>query len=268
VSNQLVNTVTVTAISGIYDLLATATTTIEIDPDAEVPVVGEFVVSKSASVGVAAVGQSVTYTIEVSYTQLSGGLPADGVVVDDPGCDAAPVFGGGDDGDWVLESGEVWVYTCERVVTAGDLAPVAETPVVNPDESTSDDWSEYEFVFVSDAGESVVVIGSNRSGGSGFTGDKNKALIDLPGGVSLVVQVSCSDSFVDGYGSKTGPKPGDGWRVASFGVVKYKDGRFEKLCEGAPVPVSNQLVNTVTVTAISGIYDLLATATTTIEIDG
>ena len=65
------------------------------------------------------VGDTITYDLTV---QLTTPEPLFNVTLtDDTGvCDAAPVFVSGDDGDSILESGEVWTYTCDHVVLDND----------------------------------------------------------------------------------------------------------------------------------------------------
>jgi uncharacterized repeat protein (TIGR01451 family) len=70
------------------------------------------------------VGDTITYDFTV---QLLTPEPLfDVTLTDDTGvCDADPVFVSGDDGDAVLEPGEVWTYTCDHVVTEDDPFVVA-----------------------------------------------------------------------------------------------------------------------------------------------
>jgi ethanolamine utilization microcompartment shell protein EutS len=75
------------------------------------------------------VGDVVTYTFAVSLTT---GVPLHAVVVTDPNCDAgAPAYVSGDDGDVVLEPGEVWRYTCDHLVTEDDPDPLPNTATVS-----------------------------------------------------------------------------------------------------------------------------------------
>jgi uncharacterized repeat protein (TIGR01451 family) len=73
------------------------------------------------------VGDTVTYDFTV---QLTTPEPLfDVTLTDDTGvCDADPVFVSGDDGDAVLEPGEVWTYTCDHVVLENDpfVAPAQD----------------------------------------------------------------------------------------------------------------------------------------------
>jgi len=75
------------------------------------------------------VGDVVTYIFAVSLTT---GVPLHAVVVTDPNCDAgAPAYVSGDDGDVVLEPGEVWRYTCDHLVTEDDPDPLPNTATVS-----------------------------------------------------------------------------------------------------------------------------------------
>jgi uncharacterized repeat protein (TIGR01451 family) len=80
------------------------------------------------------VGDTITYSFTV---QLSQDEPLSNVTVTDPNCnEGAPVYVSGDDGDNVLEPGEVWSYTCTRLVTATDPDPLPNTASV---QGTADD---------------------------------------------------------------------------------------------------------------------------------
>jgi uncharacterized repeat protein (TIGR01451 family) len=81
-----------------------------------------ILIEKAASVPEAYVGDTVTYTLEVSNPGV-GAL--ENVVVADPMCNGAPAFQGGDtDGDQKLDETETWTYTCPHVVTASDADPL------------------------------------------------------------------------------------------------------------------------------------------------
>jgi uncharacterized protein YciU (UPF0263 family) len=82
------------------------------------------------------VGDTITYDFTV---QLLTPEPLfDVTLTDDTGvCDADPVFVSGDDGDAVLESGEVWTYTCDHVVTEDDPFVVAAADGSNVIENTA-----------------------------------------------------------------------------------------------------------------------------------
>ncbi len=68
------------------------------------------------------VGDTITYDFTV---QLTTPEPLFDVTVTDPNCnEGAPVYVSGDDGDKILESEEVWSYTCTHVVTSEDPYPV------------------------------------------------------------------------------------------------------------------------------------------------
>jgi hypothetical protein len=74
----------------------------------------------------AVVGETITYTFELSLQ--AGSSPLAGVSLTDPRCDPFSVNGPtGDDGDGVLESGEMWHYNCTHRVTANDPDPLPNT---------------------------------------------------------------------------------------------------------------------------------------------
>ncbi len=74
------------------------------------------------------VGDTITYDFTV---QLTTPEPLSDVTVTDPNCnEGAPVYVSGDDGDSVLEPGEVWNYTCTHLVLDTDLDPLPNTATV------------------------------------------------------------------------------------------------------------------------------------------
>jgi LPXTG-motif cell wall-anchored protein/uncharacterized repeat protein (TIGR01451 family) len=75
------------------------------------------------------VGDTITYSFDVSLTTS---ISLSNVTVTDPICNAAPVLGSksGGDQDDVLESGEIWHYTCSHLVTGSDPDPLPNTATV------------------------------------------------------------------------------------------------------------------------------------------
>ena len=74
------------------------------------------------------VGDTITYDFTV---QLTTPEPLLNVTVTDPNCnEGAPVYVSGDDGDDVLEPGEVWNYTCTHLVLDTDVDPLPNTALV------------------------------------------------------------------------------------------------------------------------------------------
>uniref|UniRef100_UPI00047AB329 DUF7507 domain-containing protein n=1 Tax=Algoriphagus vanfongensis TaxID=426371 RepID=UPI00047AB329 len=65
-----------------------------------------------------AVGDVITYTISVENT---GNVSILNPIVSDPGADSAPVYSSGDDGDGILEVGEIWVFTASHTISQDDL---------------------------------------------------------------------------------------------------------------------------------------------------
>ncbi len=80
------------------------------------------------------VGDTISYTFDVSLTTPEALY---NVTVTDPNCnEGAPRYVSGDDGDTALERGEVWTYTCTRLVTEDDPDPLPNTATVT---GSSDD---------------------------------------------------------------------------------------------------------------------------------
>ncbi len=75
------------------------------------------------------VGETVTYTLDVSLTTQT---PLTNITVTDPICDGpvTPVSKTGGNVNDVLEPGEVWSYSCDHVVQAGDPDPLPNTATV------------------------------------------------------------------------------------------------------------------------------------------
>jgi hypothetical protein len=82
----------------------------------------EIGVAKTADPASAYEGDPITYTISVENT---GNADLTEVSMVDDKCTAAPVFQSGDDGDSVLEPGEVWVYECSGAAEADNFVNTA-----------------------------------------------------------------------------------------------------------------------------------------------
>ncbi|MBW3590076.1 MAG: DUF11 domain-containing protein [Actinobacteria bacterium] len=78
-------------------------------------------VEKTGSPTTVHVDDTITYTFDVTNV---GSTPLGNVALTDPLCDSGPNFLGGDDGDDLLEVGEIWKYSCTHVVTASDPDPL------------------------------------------------------------------------------------------------------------------------------------------------
>jgi hypothetical protein len=84
------------------------------------------------------INSSVTWTYIVTNT---GGLNLTGIVVTDDHFGVTPVYVSGDNGDGVLNPGEIWTYQALGVAQAGQYANVGSvigTPPVGPDVSDED----------------------------------------------------------------------------------------------------------------------------------
>ncbi len=82
------------------------------------------------AVGAAAVGDAVTYTFTVSHALASDGSPVGSISLADDWT-AAPTYQSGDDGDNLLESGEVWTYNATRTILGSDPDPLVNTATVD-----------------------------------------------------------------------------------------------------------------------------------------
>jgi large repetitive protein len=110
-------------------------------------------------------------------------------------------------------------------------AEVTATPTADP--APPVDGYHYTFVFEHTDGFTTEISGVSAS---------NVARLDSAGGSDLAaptgmdVHVSCSDSFPGGWGDKDGPDAtlDPEWRVQSYEITKYKDGKVDKTCAGTP----------------------------------
>jgi uncharacterized repeat protein (TIGR01451 family) len=113
------------------------------------------------------VGDTVTYSFGAS-NRASQALHS--VVLTDPRCDAAPVLDDGDtNGDNVLQSSEVWSYSCDHVVTAGDADPLPNTATITglDPNGTSVDSSDSWTVDILHPALTFLKTGSRTSGAGG-----------------------------------------------------------------------------------------------------
>lgn len=101
-----------------------------------------------------------------------------------------------------------------------------------------DDEKVFEFVFVN----GTVVRGSSPDN-TAFLPGAGGTNADAP--IGMEVHVSCSDDFPNGFGEKDGPDPvrDSAWQIASYEIVKVKDGAVDNRCgevfRSAPVEVSD-----------------------------
>jgi uncharacterized repeat protein (TIGR01451 family) len=78
---------------------------------------------KTASVSQAHVGDNITYT----YSVTNAGLPVMDVSVVDDRLGSIPFSGGDDNGNGLLDSGEIWVFSANYTVSEGDPSPLVNT---------------------------------------------------------------------------------------------------------------------------------------------
>ncbi len=100
-----------------------------------------FDVVKTATPDTIAIGDSVTYTVDVINT---GNDPLSNVTVADDTC--SPLTGPtGDDGNGTLDIGETWTYTCSTSTLTDDTTNVADVTAVD---SLGKTWDEFDDAFV------------------------------------------------------------------------------------------------------------------------
>ncbi len=88
----------------------------------------------------AEVGQTVVYTFTVWHAAGSDGSPAGQITVEDDVAGMATRLAG-DDGDDLLESGEIWVYTVSYTVRESDLGQLINTVIVRGHDGDGDEIS-------------------------------------------------------------------------------------------------------------------------------
>ncbi|MBN2113271.1 MAG: hypothetical protein JW785_03995, partial [Acidimicrobiia bacterium] len=136
-----------------------------------------------------------------------------------------------------LAVGESMTCTEQGIAQVGQYANVAEVIAVGPAAAPAtpiEKGSVYTFLFEHTDGTTTLVTG---------TATQNDTFIPDAGGTSatdpsgMIVHVSCSDPFTDGWGVKQGPDPvvDSEWRVLSYYIVKYDKGEIKKTC-GTPIP--------------------------------
>jgi hypothetical protein len=91
-------------------------------------------------------GDTVTYTITVEHDPSSDGSGVSGIAVTDDHTDP-PTYVGGDDGDDVLEAGEIWTFTVDYVVPMDAPCPLINTATatgIDRDGETVSDDGQHE----------------------------------------------------------------------------------------------------------------------------
>ena len=140
--------VTIETSEGIWPVLLWVSVEIDADPEIQVVKSGPTVVF-APELG--------TFTFEVSHTAGSDGTPAIiNTVTDDVAGPATYVSG--DDGNGVLDDGEVWVYEAQYTFVAGDAPAVTNTVTVDYSEGDGDPGS------VDDDHTTQVLLPSTLSG--------------------------------------------------------------------------------------------------------
>jgi len=98
-------------------------------------------ITKDADVTSAKVGDTIHYTIVVKHAPGSDGTNISNVVVSDV-FGITPTYVGGDDGDGILEAGEVWTYTVDYTVQAGDTNPLINIAIVTGEDEDGDEVTD------------------------------------------------------------------------------------------------------------------------------
>jgi uncharacterized repeat protein (TIGR01451 family) len=80
--------------------------------------------------GLAHVGDTITYVFTV---RNNGGVDLTAIDLTDPKCDTPPTLVDGADGDATLAVGEVWEFSCDHTVLAGDGNPIHNEATVSGD---------------------------------------------------------------------------------------------------------------------------------------
>jgi archaellum component FlaG (FlaF/FlaG flagellin family) len=132
------------------------------------------------------------------------------VTVTDPNCDeGAPVYVSGDDGDSVLEPGEVWNYTCTHLVLDTDLDPLPNTATVEGtavDGRTTTDEDSWSVELIHPAIDIVKEV-NPQSGNPGDTVTYTFKVTNT--GDTTLYDVSVDDDVIGHIGDIAQLDPGD-----------------------------------------------------------
>jgi Ca2+-binding RTX toxin-like protein len=160
-SDPIGNTATVTGNDIDGDPLAPATDSVSVDIPHDA---GTLAIDKSAP-ATAPHGSTITYTYLVTYTPGSDGTPAQNVVVTDDVCSPVTFVGGDMNGDYRLDAGETWSYSCTLAVppshSDGETNPIVNTATVAGEDVDGDpvagatDWASTQILH--DAGSLAIV---------------------------------------------------------------------------------------------------------------
>jgi len=152
----------------------------------EVQITGEVAlrkieVTKTADPTSAPEGDPITYTISVENT---GNADLTEVSAADDKCTADPVYQSGDDGDTVLEPGEIWVYQCGGFAEAKSF--------VNAATMTFEDIFGQD---VSDTGEAAVKVEIPACAGNRYADMGDGTILDCNTDLLWLKDSSCSPDF-------------------------------------------------------------------------
>jgi uncharacterized repeat protein (TIGR01451 family) len=156
--------------------------------------------------GLAHVGDTVTYSFTVQLTQDE---TLSNVTVTDPNCnEGAPIYLSGDDGDSVLEPGEVWSYTCVHLATAGDPDPLPNTATVQgtaADGRTATDSDDHSVDLIHPAIQIVKTV-DPKSGNPGDTVTYTYVVTNM--GDTTLSDISVDDDVIGHIGDIAQLAPG------------------------------------------------------------
>lgn len=144
------------------------------------------------------------------------------------------------DESMVCEEQTVLVESAGQVFMEAEVTGVAEVgaPVAPTPADTEDKSYNYAFVF-----ENGTVITGSSPDNVPFIPNIGGTDADNPTG--MVLHVSCSDEFPDGWGEKDGPDRDDdsAWRIASYSIVKWENGEIKNTCGETFSPVTQTVMD-------------------------
>ncbi len=134
--------------------------------------------------------------------------------------------------EMVIEVGQMFM---EADVTGMAMVAGPGVPLPLP----NGDGKAYSFTFVN----GITITGSGQDN-TEFLPNAGGTSVDNPTGMD--VHISCSDKFPGGWGEKDGPEQGvdTAWQIASYEIIKFKDGKVDKRCGEASGPVKKTVTDT------------------------
>jgi uncharacterized repeat protein (TIGR01451 family) len=98
----------------------------------------------------------------------------------------------------------------------------------------------YSFTFLN----GITISGQAPDNNTFFLPNAGGSSVENPTGMD--VHLSCSDKFPGGWGEKDGPDQNvdTAWQLASYEIIKFKDGTVDKVCGDSLFPVSQTVTDT------------------------